>query len=108
MGDLNVTHLEIDVANARTNKGNAGFLPPERNWLDDLLQAGFLDAFRLSDQAPGKFTWWSMRVGVRERNVGWRLDDIIFDTRLKAMLANCRIQRDQTGSDHCPVWLELD
>lgn len=108
VGDLNVAHLDIDVANAKANKGNAGFLPQERAWLDNLLRVGFLDAFRLFDSAAGNFTWWSMRTGVRERNVGWRLDYIIVDARLKARLTNCRIQRDQRGSDHCPVVLDLD
>ena len=107
VGDLNIAHLDIDVANAKANKGNAGFLPQEREWLDALLQSDFVDAFRHFDQTPGNFTWWSMRAGVRERNVGWRLDYIVVDERLRPKLSACRIQRDQTGSDHCPVILEL-
>jgi exodeoxyribonuclease III len=108
VGDLNVAHLEIDVANSRQNKGNAGFLPEERAWLNGLLERGMVDAFRAFDDAPGRFTWWSMRKGVRERNVGWRLDYALVDERLASRMANCFHQSEQLGSDHCPVILDLD
>lgn len=108
VGDLNVAHLDIDVANAKANRGNAGFLPEERAWFDGLLQRGLVDAFRAFDEEPGRFTWWSMRKGVRERNVGWRLDYALVDERLLPKVHGCFHQPEQTGSDHCPVIVDLD
>ncbi len=108
VGDLNIAHLDIDVANAKANRGNAGFLPQERLWLDGLLKSDYLDAFRAINASSGNYTWWSMRQGVRERNIGWRLDYIIVDARLKERIVDCRIQSDQGGSDHCPVILDIE
>lgn len=106
-GDLNVAHLEIDVANARGNTRNAGFLPQERAWFAGILERGMIDAFRAFDPEPGRYTWWSMREGVRERNVGWRLDYILASPSLRSRLRHCRHLTERLGSDHCPVLLDL-
>jgi len=107
LGDFNIAHRDIDLANPRANVKNAGFLPAERAWLDSLLQDGFIDVFRHFEPAPGHYTWWSMRQGVRDRNVGWRLDYAIADSSLKNRLVGCRHLPERTGSDHCPVLVEL-
>lgn len=108
VGDLNVAHLDIDVANARANKGNAGFLPEERAWFESLLARGFVDAFREFDKSAGNYTWWSMRGDVRQRNVGWRLDYALVDERIKPRLRSCFHQSEQLGSDHCPVLVDIE
>lgn len=107
VGDFNVAHTEIDLANPRPNRGNAGFLPVERAWIDRLLANGFIDAFRHFEPEGGHYTWWSMRPTVRERNVGWRLDYVFVDQGLKEDLVACRHLPGRTGSDHCPVVVEL-
>jgi len=107
VGDFNVAHEDIDVANAKANKRNAGFLPEERSWVTSLLAAGFVDAFRLFHKEGGHYTWWSMREGVRERNVGWRLDYIFIEERLAARARDCFHLPQQLGSDHCPVVLDI-
>ena len=43
-GDLNVAHTEIDLKNPKSNVGNAGFSPQERQKFGELLEAGFTDA----------------------------------------------------------------
>jgi exodeoxyribonuclease III len=107
VGDFNIAHQEIDLANPKANRGNPGFLPVEREWVTDLLASGFVDAFRHFEQAGGHYTWWSMREGVRARNVGWRLDYIFVEDLLAPSLITCCHLPERTGSDHCPVAVEL-
>lgn len=107
LGDFNIAHKDIDLANAKANMKNAGFLPQERAWIDTLLSRNYIDVFRHFDPNPGHYTWWSMREGVKERNIGWRLDYIFADCRLTAKFRSCWHLPDRTGSDHCPVAAEL-
>ena len=106
-GDFNIAHTEIDLKNPKTNMDNAGFLPEERAWMTEFLTAGYVDSFRHFNKDPENYTWWSYRPGVREKNIGWRLDyhcvNDDFKDRIKATTHQTKIK----GSDHCPVLLEL-
>lgn len=106
-GDINVAHTEIDLANPKTNKDNAGFLPQEREWFTELLGRGWVDSFREFEKGPGHYTWWSYRPGVREKNVGWRLDHFFIDQESKGLLRGMWHQTDVYGSDHCPIVLSV-
>ena len=106
-GDLNVSHREIDLANPGPNRGNAGFTDEERAGFDNILAAGFVDTFREFEPGGGHYTWWSNRKGVRERNIGWRLDYFLISGSLRPRLVGAGILADVLGSDHCPVSLEL-
>ncbi len=108
-GDLNVAHQEIDIKNAKSNRGNSGFTDEERDKFNRLLDAGFVDTFRIFyPDRTDAYTWWSNMPGVRERNVGWRIDYFLASERLKPRLTDARIDAHIFGSDHCPVVLELD
>ena len=106
-GDLNVSHKEIDLANPGPNRGNAGFTDEERAGFDRILAAGFVDTFREFESGGGHYTWWSNRKGVRERNIGWRIDYFLVSGVLRPRLAAAGILPGILGSDHCPVTLEL-
>lgn len=106
-GDLNCAHKEIDLANPKTNRRNAGFTDEERSGLDRIVESGFLDAFRHFDSGPEKYSWWTYRMNCRQRNVGWRLDYFFVDDRLKSQMESSTIRADIPGSDHCPVELEV-
>lgn len=106
-GDINTAHKPIDLARPRQNENNTGFLPEERAWIDRLLSAGFIDAFRLFDSGPENYTWWDYKTKARERNVGWRLDYFFISHGLKKNIKNCKIMPEIMGSDHCPIMLEL-
>ncbi|MBI5203920.1 MAG: exodeoxyribonuclease III [Nitrospirae bacterium] len=108
VGDLNVAHEEIDLSNPTGNKKNAGFLPEERKWMTTLLKNGLVDAFRMFYNDSGHYTWWSVRRGVRERNVGWRIDYILVDKLLAQRVKDCFHSPQQLGSDHCPVTIDFD
>ena len=108
-GDLNVAHEEIDLARPRENTRSAGFTSEEREGFDNLVKAGFVDSFRhLHPGEPGHYSWWSFRARARERNVGWRIDYFLLSQALLPRLKDAAILPEVTGSDHCPVALELE
>lgn len=106
-GDLNVAHTEADLARPKENKGNKGFTDEEREGIDKMLEAGFVDTFRLFTEGNGHYTWWSHWGAARERNVGWRIDYIMTSSDLKPIIKKAHIHPEVLGSDHCPVSIEL-
>ena len=107
-GDFNVAHQEIDLKNPATNRGNAGFSDEERGSFTELLNAGFVDTFRLlHPDEPERYSWWSYRFKARERNAGWRIDYFLASDALKEKVQVATIYDEVFGSDHCPVGLEL-
>jgi exodeoxyribonuclease-3 len=107
-GDFNVAHKEIDLKNPKSNQDNAGFLPEERAWMDHFVEElKWVDTFRHFEQGPNHYTWWSYRPGVREKNIGWRLDYFFTSPEFKSRLKSCVHSVDVMGSDHCPVCLEI-
>ena len=106
-GDFNIAHEEIDLRNPKTNHKNAGFLPEERAWMSQFLKTGYVDAFRKFTPDPDHYTWWSYRPGVREKNIGWRLDYHVVNQELADRLKRAEIHPLVRGSDHCPVLLEI-
>ena len=107
-GDMNVAHQEIDLKNPASNRGNAGFSDEERESFGKLLDAGFTDTFRyLNPDATGVYSWWSYRFNARKNNAGWRIDYFLVSQRLADKILAAPIYSEITGSDHCPVGLEL-
>ncbi|WNS46889.1 exodeoxyribonuclease III [Paenibacillus sp. MMS20-IR301] len=108
-GDLNVAHQDIDLKNARSNRGNSGFTDEERGKMTVLLEAGFVDTFRyFYPELEGAYSWWSYMPKVREKNVGWRIDYFLASERLAPRLKDAEIACSVLGSDHCPVVLHLE
>lgn len=105
--DWNIAHTEIDLKNPKTNHDNAGFLPEERAWMTEFLGEGYIDAFRYFEPGENHYTWWSYRPGIRERNVGWRLDYFITNEEYKDRLKTSYNLTKVMGSDHCPTVVEL-
>lgn len=107
-GDLNVCHREIDIARPKPNYNKSpGYTQKEIDGLDRIMDAGFIDTFRHFYPDTVKYSWWSMRGGAREKNVGWRLDYFLTSSALQDRLSDAAILNDIYGSDHCPVVLEL-
>lgn len=106
-GDVNTAHKEIDLARPKANEKISGFLPEEREWIDKLLETGFIDTLRVFNQKPEQYTWWDMMTRARDRNVGWRIDYFFISDNLKDNLKNALILPEVMGSDHCPVGIEL-
>lgn len=108
MGDFNTAHREIDLARPRQNQETSGFLPEERAELDRWLAAGWVDSFRHFEQRPGHYSWWSQRFGVRERNVGWRIDYVLASQAAMRHVRGAFIHPHVMGSDHCPVGVDVE
>lgn len=106
-GDVNTAHQEIDLFHPKPNQKNSGFLPKERSWIDKLLNAGFVDTFRKFNKNPNNYTWWDVRTGARARGIGWRIDYFFVSKALQNNVKNAFILDQVTGSDHCPIGLEI-
>jgi exodeoxyribonuclease-3 len=109
-GDYNTAHNEIDLKNPKANEKTSGFLRIERDWLDRIVDDGYIDTFRHFHPDAVKYSWWTYRFKARDRNIGWRIDyffvtqDLIRDGRVK----DAFIENDIYGSDHCPIGLALE
>ncbi len=107
-GDLNVAHTELDLANPKPNRGKKGFTDEERKGFQNMLDAGFVDTFRMFTQGNGHYSWWSHFANSRARNVGWRIDYVLVSAKLRDAVKTAKIHADVLGSDHCPVSITLD
>lgn len=107
-GDLNVAHTTIDLARPKENDGEHGFTQEEREGVDNIVDAGFVDTFRLFNKEGNNYTWWTAWGGARARNVGWRIDYFFASEKLQKKIKKAEILNEVMGSDHCPVTLELD
>ena len=107
-GDLNCAHQEIDLKNPKANRRNAGFTDEEREGIDQIIDASFVDTFRAFEEGPDHYTWWTVRTNARERNIGWRLDYFFAAKRLMPRITSASIRNEVFGSDHCPVEITID
>lgn len=106
-GDVNTAHTEYDLARPKENAGVSGFLPVEREWIDQVLERGFVDTFRLFHEGNGHYTWWDMKTRARDRNVGWRIDYFFVSEELRKRVVDAFLLPNISGSDHCPIGLTL-
>lgn len=108
-GDWNIAHRQIDLKNWRSNQKNSGFLPEERAWLDQVFdKVGMIDSFRVLNQEPDQYTWWSNRGQAWAKNVGWRIDYQVVTPGLKDKIKSVSIYKDERFSDHAPLITEYD
>ena len=106
-GDYNICHEAIDIHDPVRNKNVSGFLPQEREWLENFLQSGFTDSFRYLNPDPHHYSWWSYRANARANNKGWRIDYALVSEALKENISRAYILPEAHHSDHCPVVVEL-
>lgn len=109
-GDFNICHRPIDIhhPDVAEKRKLTGFLPEERKWMDTFAALGFADSFRLlNGDQPSRYTWWSQRAGSRGKNLGWRIDYFFVASGLKDRVVRAEIFEQISGSDHCPILLEL-
>lgn len=107
-GDVNTAHKEIDLTYPKANEKTSGFMPVERAWIDKIVGLGYIDTFRhFYPDKPEQYSWWSARSNTREKNIGWRLDYFFITAELLPFLRDAHIFPEVTGSDHCPVGIDL-
>tara|TARA_R110001592_G_scaffold66678_2_gene204844 strand:- start:8356 stop:9117 length:762 start_codon:yes stop_codon:yes gene_type:complete len=108
-GDLNVAHKDIDLARPKPNYNkSAGYMQQEIDGIQQYIDSGFIDSFRLIHPSKEKYSWWSYRAGARAKNVGWRIDYFLISSVLKDKVIDAEILNDVMGSDHCPVQIDLN
>ncbi len=106
-GDYNICHKPIDIHNPKSNANSSGFLPEEREWMENFVNTGFIDSFRHFNREPHQYTWWSFRANARNKNLGWRIDYNMVSKEMEPYLKRSAILPEAKHSDHCPVLLEL-
>ena len=107
-GDWNTAHFPIDLARPKENVKTSGFMPVERERLDTYVDNGWVDTFRLFHQEPNRYSWWSYRMGARDRNIGWRIDYFFVNDNFSQNCLDADIHDGVMGSDHCPVSLIIE
>lgn len=107
-GDYNICHRAIDIHNPKTNANSSGFLPEEREWMENFINSGYVDSFRHLNPDPHNYTWWSFRANSRAKNLGWRIDYNMVSEALAPYISGAKILNEAVHSDHCPVVVELD
>ena len=108
VGDYNIAHREIDIANPGRNENSSGFLPEERSWLDAWFAAGFVDAFRILHPETVSYTWWRATQFARRTGQGWRLDYQSVSDAIAPAIVRVKHLTDVEHSDHCPVVMEIE
>jgi len=106
-GDVNVAHEEIDIARPKENENHVGFLPEERAWADEVINAGYVDVWRHFNPGKVQYSWWDMKSSARDRNVGWRIDYFFLGSNLINKVKKIEILGNVYGSDHCPLLLDI-
>jgi len=108
-GDWNIAHREIDLKNWRGNRKNSGFLPEEREWMQQLFSDwGYIDSFRQMEPDTEQYTWWSNRGQAWAKNVGWRIDYQVCTPKLGKAASAWNVYRDERFSDHAPLTHDYD
>ncbi len=107
-GDLNVAHQAIDLARPKPNYNKtSGYTQVEIDGISNILDKGFVDAYRMLYPEKVEYSFWSVRFGARAKNVGWRIDYFLVDESLKDNITESQIHTQIMGSDHCPISVEL-
>jgi len=112
MGDFNIAPADQDVHDPADWEGKILCSPKERTALQDIVDLGFTDTFRLFDQAENSFSWWDYRAAAFRRNRGLRIDLILATAALTEVCTACAIdtapRRLERPSDHAPVFAVFD
>lgn len=107
-GDFNICHKPIDINHPERHKNSSGFLPEEREWLDNVINAGNIDSFRMFNKEPEQYSWWSYRANSKAKNLGWRIDYHLVSNTIEDKVKSAEILKDIVHSDHCPIKVTLD
>lgn len=104
-GNWHIAYTAADVQDSQGNSTTSGFLAEERQWMNELLESGYVDAFREVSSDQDEFTWWPD--GKRSEN-GLRTDYHIISQGLKYAVDYGVIYKIKEFSTHAPVIMDYD
>jgi exodeoxyribonuclease-3 len=104
-GNWQIAHTPADVQDTERNSNTPGFLAEERQWMNELLSEGYVDAFREINSDQDEFSWWPDND--RESN-GWRTDYHIVSKGLQYAVDYGAIYKIKAFSTHAPVIMDYD
>jgi len=104
-GNWHVAHTPADVQDTERNSTVPGFLAEERQWMNELFENGYVDAFREISSDQDEFSWWPD--GDRENN-GWRTDFHVISKGLQYAVDYGAIYKSREFSNHAPVIMDYD
>ena len=111
VGDFNIAPADEDVHDPLAWKDQVLCSEPEREEFRALLEAGFVDSFRLFEQPPKSFSWWDYRQGAFRRNLGLRIDHVLLNREFSSTCVACNVdaapRKLERPSDHAPVIAEF-
>ena len=106
-GNWGMAHTTKDVQNADQYRDSPGFLPHERQWMDQLFnQLEYKDAFRCVVGDSDEYTWWPS--GEAGKGDGWRVDHQVVSDPLSSTIEHGAIYKTQAFSSHLPVIMDYD
>jgi exodeoxyribonuclease-3 len=112
-GDFNIAPTDADVWDAKAVHGGTHVSEPERAAFRALVEWGLVDAYRLKQDAPGRFSWWDYRAGNFHKNLGMRIDHLLVTKPIAERVVAAEIDREARKgppipSDHAPLTIDLD
>jgi exodeoxyribonuclease-3 len=108
-GDLNVARSDMDIHPKERKPNQVGARPDERAVLERFLSHDLVDTGRALDPTnENLFTWWAPWRGLRQKNIGWRIDYVAASTRLAGRVRQVAVQREVGTSDHAPLVAEFN
>jgi exodeoxyribonuclease-3 len=112
LGDFNIAPKTIDHTSANYIHDEIMRSPVEQAIFQQIIDAGFVDSFRLFNQEAKQYSWWDYRIKAFDKNLGYRIDHILVSTALVPFCLNCEIDKTPRAltqpSDHAPILLTLD
>ena len=112
LGDFNIAPEDRDVHDPEQWRDKVLCSEPEREALNRILSLGFVDTFRMFEDADNVFSWWDYRAAAFRRNLGLRIDLILASNALAGACTAASIdvepRRLERPSDHTPVVAEFD
>ena len=104
-GNWNIAHMARDIQNIDSAGDQSGFLPEERQWVDEILDLGYVDTFREVNSDTDEFTWWP---GENREQDGWRVDYQVASKGMKYTVEYGATYKTQVFSSHAPLIMDYD